>query len=121
MPVPDPEPDPARPPDVRSDASPVGPSAVPSAWRPGRPSEGRPGGVPVVGGSGGVPGRGSAGFRGVPGVRRSGCPGVRPGPFRFGCGSSLIVLPCSCFRVVRSFPYGLVRFAPAPGTFCALE
>ncbi|EMF50543.1 hypothetical protein SBD_8107 [Streptomyces bottropensis ATCC 25435] len=54
-------------------------------------------------------------------MRRSGSLGVQPGPFRFGCGSSLIVLPYSCFRVVRSFPYGLVRFAPTPGRFCTLE
>ncbi|EKX65984.1 hypothetical protein STRIP9103_03460 [Streptomyces ipomoeae 91-03] len=39
-----------------------------------------------------MPGSGVA-----PGAGGSGSLGAQPGLFRFGCGSSLIVLPCSCF------------------------
>ncbi|GHE28072.1 hypothetical protein GCM10017771_43160 [Streptomyces capitiformicae] len=56
----------------------------------------------------------------APGARGSGSLGAQPGLFRFGCGSSLIVLPCSCFASYVHFRTASYALRPLRASFAPL-
>ncbi len=108
--------EPAAPPGVESDFAPVGESALPSAESavPAAVASGSACGV--LSAADLSPGSGTG-----PGARGSGSLGAQPaGLFRFGCGSSLIVLPCSCFASYVHFRTASYALRPLRASFAPL-